>query len=380
MSTILAANDLQIVHENGHWNLLNGRNGSAVVEASPGGLAYSPDFANARRLSADGMLQPEDVQMVVVGWAVEDQSWHLGILLGNELSQSRGSRWCGLARWRDHQSADAELAGHALANTLDKPFRLVAKPDEEPEAITEDESYPEETGATEPLLTTDGELSEVVEPDLMALPITIGDWVFTEMLGGVECEHTPNWRREVILRGIVFSVITPFFGLLSLGALITPYANVQPEFLPYVGIILTFIMGISALGQFMTLFRAPKTMVDRRVGLLRQVLRSKRTAIQAPFESLEYVLVSHVIGRKSENTNAAVPRDHIWAEIWIHIHSPRKGFIQVCYDDSVEGEMVRNLDFSNRRPLSLYEINTPAHHAAAIIAREIGIPAYVDER
>src|SRR5882672_8814705 len=126
MPQIFAANNLSIKIDDNSWSLYNGRGDSAqpIVAAAPDGLSYQAAFATARRLP-DGHLPVQDIAMVVVGWAVEDSSWHLGVLVSPEIAQTRGGRWCGLARWGEHEGPEAEQVGRALATMLNKPLRLV---------------------------------------------------------------------------------------------------------------------------------------------------------------------------------------------------------------------------------------------------------------
>ncbi len=100
---ITAANGLTIDIDEHVWRLYNDRTDSTlpVVEARNDGLLYQAAFATARRLPTDGRLAERDISMVVVGWAAEDASWHLGLIVGSEIAQTRGGRWCGLARWED---------------------------------------------------------------------------------------------------------------------------------------------------------------------------------------------------------------------------------------------------------------------------------------
>src|SRR3954467_12171725 len=108
MPQIFAANNLSIKIDNNSWSLHNGRADATqpIVAATPDGLSYQAAFASARRLP-DGHLPVLDIAMVVVGWAVEDSSWHLGVLVSPELAQTRGGRWCGLARWGEHEGPEA---------------------------------------------------------------------------------------------------------------------------------------------------------------------------------------------------------------------------------------------------------------------------------
>src|ERR1041384_1340466 len=48
-----------------------------------------------------------------------------------------------------------------------------------------------------------------------------------------------------------------------------------------------------------------------------------RTLLLSPYEGIEYVLVSHVLSRRETGPQY----DRIWPEVWIHLYSPRKGFI-----------------------------------------------------
>jgi hypothetical protein len=385
MSMILAANNLTIQLDDDRWKLYSGRGGDGlpVVEAGADGLYYRPTFASARRLPDSGHLPINQIAMVVVGWAVEDSSWHLGLMLDPKVADPRGSRWCGLARWNEYDGDEAERAGRSLASMLNKSFRVVPRP--EPRPI---DPFPHED-PTLPLVSIDGDVAVAapVAPrrtyTLMEMPITLGSWILRENDIGLEWERTPHWRTETLIRAGIFVVVTPLFGLLSIGALVSPFARIQPEWLPYIGLVLSAFMLISAISQIAAFVRAPMTIIDRRVRLVRQVLRSRRVIMQTPFESLEYVLVSHVITRKSaasDDENAPGMVNQISAETWIHLYSPRKGFIELCYAEGVEGQMRADLKVSERQPLDLADIDTPAHHAALIMAKEIGIPTYIEER
>ena len=127
MPEIAAANNLTIHTDEQRWSLFNGRTDEAIpiVEATEDGLTFQPAFGKARRLPSDGRLPISAIDNVVCGWAGEDASWHLGVLVSPEIAQERGSRWCGLARWPDQERDQAERAGAALAAALSKPFRFI---------------------------------------------------------------------------------------------------------------------------------------------------------------------------------------------------------------------------------------------------------------
>ncbi len=70
----------------------------ALIDASATQILCEPAFAEHRDL-AHTALSPNDVARVVVGWAPESRSWHLGLLLAAQPDSDYKPRWCGLASW-----------------------------------------------------------------------------------------------------------------------------------------------------------------------------------------------------------------------------------------------------------------------------------------
>jgi hypothetical protein len=367
MSTIAAANNLMIRMEDNRWSLFNGRGEDvpAIVEAGPEGLTYQQIFSTARRLSPDGHLPVDAISMIVLGWATEDSSWHLGLLLSQEIAQTRGGRWCGLARWENWDSDEAERAGQALARALGRPFRLVP-PENRP------------APAPVPEVVT----APVIEPvPLMPLPIVLDEWILEEDSVGLTWVRASTWRTKKVVQ-IVFSVILAIiFMALSLGARLSLYAPVQPDWLPLVGLGIGFLMILTAIGQIFSLSRSTHVLIDNRLRIVRVLRGARRIVVQSPYEGIENILISHVMHRREKNSDAEIEGyDHIWLETWIHLFSPRRGFISVCYANQVEGRLLSGVKVDERRPLNLGEIDTPAHHAAAIMGEMMDIPVFVEER
>src|SRR5450631_608782 len=98
IQSIPANNNLTIQLDSQDWRLLIGDDPIPAVAANAIGLAYSLAFAQARQLSGP-LLPAESIESVVVGWAREDTSWHLGVMIVPDAAMERGGRWCGLARW-----------------------------------------------------------------------------------------------------------------------------------------------------------------------------------------------------------------------------------------------------------------------------------------
>jgi hypothetical protein len=359
--TLTAANDLFVEFDADRWMLFASGMAEPGFVATQSGMQYVPAFATARQLSAGG-LTPEQVTMVVVGWSGEDSSWHLGLLLDAEFTQAtqRGGRWCELARWTTVSGQDAEQAGRKLALIIGRPFRLVL-----PDPSTAAAEAIDSTKVTPSTVTT------------QPLPLHFGEWTVGEVMGGMEWARTGRWRRDQILRGLFFGVLTPVFGLLAFGAILSPYASVQPEWLPVIGVALSAVMLYNAIMSFTSVLRSPTTSIDRRISVIRQTRRSSQKMTQVPFEALEYGLITHSIVRKQ----VADPERLVAVmEVWVHVYSPRRGFILICSSENVEGFLLRGLDLTTRRPLDLNEINTPAHHAAAHLMEDIGISFYAEER
>jgi hypothetical protein len=386
MPKILAANNLTISTEDRNWRLFNGRGDESapIVEALPDGLRYGPAFASARRLSADGRLPAQSIATVVVGWAVEDSSWHLGVLVTPDVARTRGGRWCALARWDNYQGDQAERAGAALAATLDKPFRFVPPPEmAQPALPVEQASAPVTTWPSAPAEMPALYPAPPIEaPALMPLPIELGEWILQEDLLGLRWVRVQSWRTRTLLYALFSLGLGIVFGALSLGARFSPFAPVQPDYLPLVGLVISAVVILIGLWQLVTLLRATSVLIDNQQKLVRVMRGKRRVIVQSPYEGLEYILVSHVLSRRDRSSAEMnrVAYDRILAETWLHLYSPRRGFIPICYAEHTEGRIRSGLAFDQRRSLSLGEIDTPAHHAATIMAEMIGIPAYVEER
>jgi hypothetical protein len=449
MPIIAAANNLSIRVEGSVWSLVNGagENAVTVLQANANGMLYAANFGATRRLP-ERKLPAAQIAMVVVGWAVEDSSWHLGLMVTPELAQMRGGRWCGLIRWPAHMSDNAAQAGQYLAQSLGKPFRLVPAPESTsrsttPEAIPQQTntiyappaqvpvstpSYPSappsipeahhldtmeqarlSTGqfaavtsaqfptevADQPdeYAATPSQPVEHVDVPLLPLPIAVGEWTLNELDNGLLWKRSSGWRNKTLLNALFFIVLTAMFAALSIGAKLTQFAPVQPDILPLIGIGLAVLMLLLTLGQLFTLRRANIVLIDNNQKLVRVLRgyndktgRARQTIVQAPYEGIDYVLASHVTSReeggsrKSKTVDGSSLLSPVWLEAWLHLYSPRRGFINVCYTNQIEGQIQINQDFRERRLLYLDEISSPLHHAAMYMGEMLDLPIYVETR
>ena len=357
-TTITADRNLSIEFDSDRWRLFLSRMPTEpdVLEATSIGIFYSEAFANARRLPAEGQLLADSITFVGLGWSTDDQGWHLGLLLEPPFAQARGGRWCELARWDDSVTEQAQLVAAGLAEVLNKPMRILGR-----EASATDAAAG--LRSTTPAYT---------------LPLSVGDWTVSESPVGLEWTHSKAWQRDQLVRTAFFAIITPLFGLLSVGALISPFADVQPEWLPYVGLGLTAIMALLAVLTFRGWLTARSTQVNRSQGVLRQMRQATRPTLQVPFEGIEYILVSHVVTRRQPVKES--PRDLAIFEVWIHASTTRRGFIDLCHTENIEGRLLRNFPSGTRVELSLLDLESAAHYAAWRIAKEIGVPIYAEQR
>lgn len=393
MTLFPASNRLIVNAESSRWRLylssedpdhFREETGELLFEASPHEVTYSNRFAAARNLLPGEKLNPNDISATYLGWAGEDQQWHLGVMIRG--AQEGTNTWCGLARWPDQQQGSAVACGRALANALGGSLSVVPKPTARPQVQTStndlipadllSEQTQKEKSAP------DDDQDHVVYPDvpLLPLPITVAEWQISDPPQGLTWERTRRWRNETRLRGLFFAILAPLFAAFSIGAIVTPYARVQPEWLPLIGIGIALIMLLNAIRAFLSAARSPVTRFDSVGGIVQQRDSFTRRATQVPYEGLEHLLISHVVSRTADKRDQPAYQ-YVALDVWIHLYAPRRGYIEIARSSGVEGEMLREVNEKGvRRILHLYEVDTPAHHAVQVTADRIGIPAYVEMR
>ncbi len=366
MPTVTAADNSTIHYDSARWYLYNGRGESELpaVSAAPGGMAYTPAFAASRRLPESGFLPVDQIMLVALGYAAEDSAWHLGVMLTPEAALGRGSRWCGLARWQAETAAEAEPTARALAELWNKPFKLI----------------PPSAPAAPALPATPEPTPSAPELPLMPLPILVERWEFSQTENAYLLRRGADWRRGLWMRTLFFAILAPLFAVLSIGALTTPFAPVSPEWLPFVGLGIAVLLAGLVIWQVNALRHETCVLIDLRSQLVRLTnSRGTRTRAQFPYESAEYVLISHVVNRrKPAQESPGVQR--VWLELWLHIYAGRRGFVLLAHMNEVEGRAAENVSFAQRRPLHFGELDSPAHHIGGWIGRELDVPVYVEER
>lgn len=434
--TIHAAYNLTIELEPDRWRLFNGAHdpassetARALLDARPDGITCSPLFARARRLSDDGRLALDRVARVVVGWAPESRNWHLGLMLYPPSEEDR-LRWCGLAHWPSGPSAEHEqvavTAGHALAEVIGRPFRIVPPAGVAPIAAdvpppaqmsappfdlppdtrrtvvppSEQPAFPppasQETRAapaappTAPAPAPRAGSLTALTPEVPAVtprtpPFSFDEWRLIVTRRGYAFQRPTRWVIGLMLRAGGYIVGALLFVMLGIGSLGSGLAQVNPEWLPYVGIGVGVVLGLLGLVTWWRVLTVSDVVIDTQTREVRRRNRfSGRVRWRVPFEAVQYVLLTQTPARLRgrKKPDRPVP---IGCDTWLHLYDGRR-FWPVAELVRVEGHshawpLVERLQKQRgRRALDLAHYDTPAHHAAVVLADALGAGLWLDIR
>ncbi|MEW6579521.1 MAG: hypothetical protein AB1435_10035 [Chloroflexota bacterium] len=375
------------------WRLVNGtrppseESGAtpALVEARPGGLTYAPAFARARPLPPQGWLAPSGVARVVVGWAPEYQSWHLGLLLAESAEDAGELRWCGLASWPQGEAAehegDARHAAQALARLLDRPLHVVAPP--RPAPII---APPAPAADTRPLVVAAPAAPPApADAPLREPPLTFETWAFVARRTRWVWKRRAHWVLGNLLRAVGLVVLAVVFALLGAGTLNSGLAEVNPAWLPALGLAVAVALLATALRAFWRMITTTDVVLDVKKREVRARSRfTGSTRWRLPFERVSYVLLTQTAprpqGRKGKDGPMRVAQD-----VWVHLAEGDR-FRQVVELGRVEG-VSRQWDAARaalkqpgRRRIRLADLDSPVHQAALHMARVLEADAWLDVR
>lgn len=393
---IRAAHNLTIELSPTSWRLYNGSAQTdppetviALLEARDGTITTSPAFAKARRLPADGQLDRADVARVVVGWAPESGNWHLGLLLNPVPEDGDRLRWCGLASWPSGPASEfvtqAKIAGQSLARIIDRPFRLVP-----PKGIDGT------LQRTQPIQPTDRlEPSEAPQPVTplapQAPPFEFESWRFTATPAGYLWRRPGRWRVGVAVRAVIYLALAGGFLFLGVGTLTSGMADVNPPWLPWIGIAVGIILAALSVQQVWRLLTIRDVLLDTNAREVRcRVGLAGRTRWRVPFDAVQHVLISQTPSRsegravrKGASTTIGGAPPRIRQKVWLHLYDGQRFRCVAALDDVVgyshDWEGLRTAQqTAGRRPLDVAQLDTSAHHAAQFMARTIGADVWLD--
>ena len=334
----LGANSWRLLSANG-----NGQSEPLAETTDAPSLRCAPAFGTRQRLPGDE-LTATDIERVVLGWSASDETWHLGLILVPTVADARGSRWCGLARWKDPASeahrAEAAEAGRALATVLAKPLAIVPP-------------HPGEAHAA-----TDTERAPAVLP---ALPYTLDDWVLTAPTATqLHFQLHANWARNRQIRGIFYLVWAALFLIMAVTSLTSGIRLPDPQVLPVLGFASGILLIVLGIRTFL------------------QVRRQTRAIDVDAADQIDSVYASQVVKLKTRGT----PVEQI-----------RYGELNLLLRDGQFRPVITRLRFDIKQSPSapaptdgtlarLTEANarTPLQAAAVRMGLLLGVPAWDDRR
>lgn len=356
MDRIPAAGNLTIEMDLDRWRLLANGSGQErlLLEARSGQpMRYDDIFASKRRLPAEGLLQLNAIQRVVLGYSNDDDSWHLGLLFEPQLASQRGSRWCEMARWPDPDPAvfrdTATRAGHALARTLGSPFNLI-----EPEPRTE------VSESDEPL------------PPLRDLPLEFDDWTL-EQRDQLQFTRDGRWARGKFFRIFWYGLLIVAYVGLAVLSLQGTLALTKPEFLPFVGLAVAAFLLVMVLVTIRQLLVTHRTLVVDGEGVA--AVRGKRESWRVQRSEIEAVYVSEIRNRKGKKRTVHHGEINLFlkdGKFRLLISQPRP----VEYPEPVVSEELQD----GVMPLTTAVAKSDLQMAGLHVAQKLGVEARYDLR
>lgn len=290
MDRISAAENLMIEASTATWRLLaydeNGEADEIVKAVANAPLVYSIPFANTRHLPVNGVLPIKYIRNVVLGWSYQDDAWHLGLLLSQNIADVRGSRWCELANWPEPDSNVfqdlAYQAGESLANVLNIPFNFIPPRPDSLQKVAQQHAKP---------------------PQLPDLPLNIGTWMLDRAEDGLDLVRTRSWLMAKIRRIAWYIILIIVYAVLSIATIKTdlalPNAGTMlpsPEYLPYLGLGIMVILIFMTLYQIYDLMILPNHIKVERGSI--KGLRNNNTKWEKSTTDIQSVYITHIIERK----------------------------------------------------------------------------------
>lgn len=342
-----------------------------LVEAKTGlPLRYSGYFAVSRDLPEAGAILLADLGQVVLGWSNESSSWQLGLTLSPEISLARSSRWFELLRFTHPDAtvyeARAIELGAALAKTLDIPF-----------------------ASTAPLETAPEPEAIVLEP----LPLELGLWRLEEAerkRGGGELRlaREKRWlrarQRQLAWYGLMIAVylwvsiatLTSELGLPVAGTLIP-----NPAWLPYLGIVVAFVLLLAIVRLLSIILREPNSIIINPYEKTISALRGNQPLWKVNAGAVQSIYVSELVKKRGRKPTV------FHGEINLHLLDGN--FMPILVDnEKIVGALLpgRDPDAEKERPVEVHAlepeaVSTPLQAAAIHIAVGLGdLPVWYDRR
>lgn len=365
MDRISAADNLTIEMQSDRWRLLvNGdQEERIIVEAQAGKpLKYIPGFGKSRHLPDNGTLPVEHIQRVVVGWSNQDEAWHLGLVLGSELAQARGSRWCEVARWPDPEinvfSDIASRAGEALAQAVTRPFYLV------PAEVEEKSTAP--AAPPRPL------------PDL---PLMLQNWTFERGSGDqFQFVRAKSQSRAAVRRILWYTLWTIVYIILVVTSFTSGIAPAKPEILPYLGLLSALMLVVLILSNLYHLAVDPNRIVVDSTSRTIRALRGRRERWGFSADQLQSVYVTLIAGKP--NLKKGDFKQHVhYGELNLHLPNGKFHYILSLEQGGTFTPDSAHIG-DKEAVVSLTSDNayTDLQAVGVYVAQALGLPCWYDRR
>jgi hypothetical protein len=367
LSVISADNHLTIELHPDRWRLvhLSGANvGQVVFEAIVGQPPVTGnDFAASRRLPAEG-IPASAIVGVVLGWSPKIGAWQLGLIFTPEFAETRGSRWCELARWNDPDASVHGLATNRAAQALARVMKLPLK-------------------VIPPKIEDADEFTPVLAPKpLPPLPLDFGVWSLHREGPGLVFKLADSWVRSRWMRILWYTLWLVVFVALSVLSLTVKLALPNagtllpiPQALPYMGLAVAAVL-IALIGKnlYDVIMQPNRVIINANT---RAVIaaRGAQTKWTMTANHLDGIYASEILSMRGKHLVSQ------YGELNLRLDQRRFRHVLTIEDERDLGKQVAAKVESVIEPLTQNDVKSPLSAAAVYIAQALGdVPAWYDRR
>lgn len=367
LSVISADNHLTIELHPDRWRLvhLSGENvGRVVFEAVLGQTPLTGnDFATSRRLPPEG-IPADAVKGIVLGWSPKLGAWQLGLIFTPEFAETRGSRWCELARWNDPDASVHGLAGNRAAQALARVMKLPLK-------------------VIPPKIEEADEFAVFTPPKpLPPLPLDFGMWSLHREGPGLVFKLADSWGRTRLMRILWYSLWMFIFVSLSVLSLTVKLALPNagtllpiPQALPYMGLGVAAVLVVLIVKNLYEVFMQPNRVIINANARAVIAARGAQTKWTMTANHLDSIYASEVLSTRGKQLVSQ------YGELNLRLDQRHFRHLLTIEDEQDLGKLNGARVSSTVEPLTQNDVKSPLSAAAVYVAQALGdVPAWYDRR